>query len=488
MDANKGLLLNGKPIKIHGVCCHQDHAGIGVALPDAMQYYRIRLLKEMGVNAYRTSHNPPTPELLQACDELGMLVLDENRLIGTSTEYMSQFTRLIERDRNHPSVFMWSIGNEEGWIQNNDVGKRLAQTLIQKQKELDPSRTCSYAADNGNFNHGINSVIPVRGFNYRIPFIDAYHAENPHQPIFGSETGSTICTRGIYEKDTIRGYVPDHDNTFPYWASTAEQWWRPNADKEWFMGGFVWTGFDYRGEPTPYGWPCINSHFGIMDVCGFPKNNYYYYQSWWSNKDVLQISPHWNWKGRDSIEVWCNSNADNVELKLNGKSLGKKNMIRNSHLVWKVKYLPGKLEAFGSKDGRRLYTHVETTGVPFKIILSPDRRIIMADGEDLCVMNISVTDKEGREVPDAMNLLMFEVTGAAKIIGVGNGDPSSHEPDKYFDKTWYRKLFNGKCQVIIQSDGNQGSLHFTAAGEGLLPGNIDIETKGKSAKNYVAGN
>jgi len=485
MDANKGLFLNGKSIKIHGVSCHQDHAGVGSALPDALQYYRIKLLKEMGVNAYRATHNPPTPELLQACDELGMLVLDENRLIGTSAEYLSQFERLILRDRNHPSVFMWCIGNEEGWIHGNDVGKRLAQTLIQKQKELDPSRTCTYAADNGNYLPGINEVIPVRGFNYRITAIDAYHAASPGQPIYGSETGSTVCTRGIYVKDTVRGYVPDHDITYPWWASTAEQWWKPNAGKDWFMGGFVWTGFDYRGEPTPYGWPCISSHFGIMDMCGFPKNNYYYYQSWWSNKDVIQLSPHWNWKEADSINVWCNSNAEEVELKLNGKSLGRKKMEKNGHLEWMVKYKPGKLEAIGWRKGKKLYTQVETTGKPAKIILIPDRKEINADGEDVCVMNVSVQDEKGKEVPDAMDLLKFNVSGAAKIIGVGNGDPSSHEPDKFMDGKWQRKLFNGKCQVIIQSDGQHGEFKFTAVGDGLGTANININTKAVPGKTFV---
>ncbi len=487
MDANKGLSLNGKPIKIHGVCCHQDHAGVGSALPDALQYYRIRLLKEMGVNAYRTSHNPPTPELLQACDELGMLVLDENRLIGTSTEYMSQFERLIQRDRNHPSVFMWSIGNEEGWIHAGDIGKRLALTLIEKQKELDPSRTCTYAADNGNYRPGINEVIPVRGFNYRITAIDDYHIASPDQPIFGSETGSTVCTRGIYVKDTVKGYVPDHDITYPWWASTAEQWWKPNAGKDWFMGGFVWTGFDYRGEPTPYGWPCINSHFGIMDVCGFPKNNYYYYQSWWSDKDVLQISPHWAAPvSGDSVDVWVNSNAESVELKLNGKSLGKKTMEANGHLQWKVKYAPGKLEAFGTKKGKKLYTKVETTGKAYTIKLSPDRTMINADGEDVCVLNVSVTDDKGREVADAMNQLYFDVQGNGRIIGVGNGDPSSHEADKYINGKWQRKLFNGKCQVIIQSDGHEGALKIRVSGDGLVEGNMSIASKGFSHKMYVA--
>lgn len=492
MDPVKGLLLNDKPVKIKGVCCHQDHAGVGSALPDALQYYRIRLLKEMGVNAYRTSHNPPTPELLEACDELGMLVLDENRLIGTSTEYMSQFTRLIERDRNHPCVFMWSIGNEEGWIHGNDVGKRLAQTLIRKQRDLDPSRVCSYAADNGTGWTGINELIPVRGFNYRITSIDAYHAAHPEQPVYGSETGSTVCTRGIYIKDSVNGYVPDHDITYPWWASTAEQWWKPNAGKDWFMGGFVWTGFDYRGEPTPYGWPCINSHFGIMDVCGFPKNNYYYYQSWWSDKDVLQISPHWNseitgagLKGSDSIPVWINSNAESVELKLNGKSLGKKAMERNGHLVWTVKYAPGKLEAFGLRNGKKLYAKVETTGAPYRIRLTPDRKTINADGEDVCVMNVSVLDDKGREVPVAMNRIEFVLSGTGRIIGVGNGDPSSHEPDKYFNDQWQRKLFNGKCQVIIQSNGIEGEFSLTARSAGISEETILIKTTGKKEKRYV---
>jgi len=483
MDATKGLSLNGKPIKIYGVCCHQDHAGVGSALPDALQYYRVKLLKEMGVNAYRTSHNPPTPELLDACDELGMLVLDENRLIGTSTEYMSQFERLVLRDRNHPSVFMWSIGNEEGWIHGNDIGRRLAQTLIERQKELDPSRTCTYAADNGSNRTGINEVIPVRGFNYRIPKIDEYHAAYPDQPVFGSETGSTVTTRGIYARDTIKGYVIDEDSTHPYWSSTAEEWWKPNAHKDWFMGGFVWTGFDYRGEPTPYGWPCINSHFGIMDMCGFPKNIYYYYQSWWSDKDVLQLSPHWNWpqapagNAGDSIKVWVNSNADEVELKLNGKSLGKKLMAREGHLEWKVKYAPGKLEAFGKRNGKKLYAKVETVGEPYQIVLTPDRTEINADGADVCVMNVTVKDNKGRDVATAMNNINFKAVGNAKIIGVGNGDPSSHEPDKYFDNNWQRSLFNGKCQVIVQSTDSPGDISFTASGNGLQPATVVVKAK-----------
>ena len=473
-----GLFLNGKYVKIKGVCDHQDHAGVGSALPDYLQYYRIGLLKQMGANAYRTSHNPPTPELLEACDSLGMLVLDETRLLNSSPEYMNQFERLILRDRNHPSVFMWSIGNEEGWIQTQSTGKRIALSLLQKQKELDPYRTSTYAADVGNIYNGVNEVIPVRGFNYRITGIDPYHKDHPNQPIIGTEMGSTVTTRGIYTKDTINAYVPDEDITAPWWANTAEQWWSLASTRDWWMGGFVWTGFDYRGEPTPFEWPNINSHFGIMDMCGFPKNIYYYYQSWWTDKDVLHISPHWNWKGKEGkpIDVWVNSNADNVELFLNGKSFGKKDMPRNSHLQWNIPYEAGKLEAVAYKNGRKLVSSIETTDAPSEVVITPYKTTMLADGKDATVINVKAIDKQGREVPDANNLVEFSISGNAKIIGVGNGDPSSHEPDKIFDGHWQRSLFNGKCQVIIQSGTIPGIIKIKATSKGLWEGSTDVIT------------
>jgi beta-galactosidase len=477
-DATEGFFLNGIHVKIHGTNNHQDHAGVGSALPDYLQYYRIRLLKNMGVNAYRTSHNPPTPELLDACDSLGMLVLDENRLLNSSSEYMSQFERMILRDRNHPSVFLWSIGNEEGWIHTNSNGKRIAQTLLAKQKELDPSRISTYAADVANVFPGVNEVIPIRGFNYRQFGAADYHRDHPNQPIVGTEMGSTVTTRGIYEKDSIRGYVPDQDITAPWWASKAEDWWVLAAENPYWMGGFVWTGFDYRGEPTPFRWPNINSHFGIMDMCGFPKNIYYYYQSWWTDKDVLHISPHWNWRDKRGkpIDVWVNTNADNVELFLNGKSLGKKDMPRNSHLQWTVNYEPGTLEAVAYKKGKKLTTKVETTGAPVEVVMTPYKTTMLADGKDVSVINLSVVDREGRDVPDADNMIRFVISGPGKIIGVGNGDPSSHEPDKCADGAWQRSLFNGKCQVIVQSTGTVGIIKFEAKAVGLSTGSTDIIT------------
>lgn len=480
INSTEGLLVNGKDIKIFGVNCHQDHAGVGSALPDYLQYYRIRLLKEMGVNAYRTSHNPPTPELLDACDSLGMLVLDETRLLNSSPEYLDQLERLIRRDRNHPSVFLWSIGNEEFYVQGTSNGRRVAQTLIKRQQQLDPTRTSTYACDFANVFNGINEVIPVRGFNYRHTAMAPYHKDHPKQPVVGTEMGSTVSTRGIFVRDSVIGYVPDQDISYPWWASSAEQWWSVVADQPWNMGGFIWTGFDYRGEPTPFQWPNINSHFGILDMCGFPKNIYYYYQSWWTQKDVLHISPHWNWKGKEgqNIDVWVNSNLDNVELFLNGKSLGKKLMPLNSHLNWSVPYQPGKLEAVGEKNGRTVRTVVETTEAAVEIILTADRTEMMADGRDATVINVTAKDRMGREVPDTNLPVQFSLSGDARIIGVGNGDPSSHEADQYPEgQVWKRSLFNGKCQVIVQAGRNKGSFGLSANSAGLKAGAATISLK-----------
>jgi beta-galactosidase len=476
-----GLFLNGKHVKILGTNNHQDHAGLGSALPDYLQYYRIGLLKNMGSNAYRTSHNAPTPELLDACDSLGMLVMSEQRLLNSGAESMNQFERLVIRDRSRASIFMWSIGNEEGWIHTNSYGKRIAQTFINKLKLLDPTRTCTYAADVPNVYNGVNEVIPVRSFNYRQFAVADYHKDHPTQPIIGTEMGSTVTTRGEVRTDSVRAYLPDQDITAPWWASTAETWWKLAAPNDYWLGGFIWTGFDYRGEPTPFKWPNINSHFGVMDVCGFPKNIYYYYQSWWTDKDVLHISPHWNHElvwGQPApvIDVWVNSNADNVELFLNGKSLGKKDMPRNGHLQWPVSYERGRLEAVAYKKGKKLTAKVETTGTPTEVVMTPYKTTMMADGTDVTVVNISVVDREGREVPDADNMIRFELEGDATIIGVGNGDPSSHEPDKCSAGAWQRRLFNGKCQIIIQSGTKPGIIHFDAKAAGLYKGSTDIIT------------
>ncbi len=477
----KGFLLNGKQVKIKGVNMHQDHAGVGVALPDGLIWYRVHLVRRMGANAWRTSHNPPAPELLDACDSLGLLVLDETRLLNSSPEYLDQFRRMIVRDRNHPSVILWSIGNEEGWVQTTFTGKKIALSLLGLQQQLDPTRTSTYAADLPNVFQGINEVIPIRSFNYREKHMEAYHRDHPHQPILATEMGSTVTTRGIYTTDSVNCYLPDHDLTAPWWASRAEEWWPIAAKNDWMSGGFIWTGLDYRGEPTPFQWPNISSHFGVMDVCGFPKNLYYYYQSWWNTSmDVLHISPHWNWPLRlwnnREVDVWVNTNADSVKLLLNGKDLGTSMVESDRHLRRKVTYEPGMLEAIGYRQGREIRRKVESTGPAFELVVVPHKTTALADGRDIVVMNIHAIDSGGRVVPTAQNLVQFKISGPGRIIGVGNGNPSSHEPDKCPEGKWQRSLFNGWCQVIVEMGSEAGTIKFEALSESLWPGGTEIHT------------
>ena len=444
-DANRGFLLNGKPYVLKGTCNHQDAAGVGVAMPDRLQYYRVACLKAMGANAWRTAHNPPTPELLEACDHLGMLVMDENRLLGSDAQHLAMWAEQVRRDRNHPSVAIWSLANEEFAAQDNPAGGRVAATMQALVKRLDPTRPVTYNSTLPNDFDPINSIIEVRGWSYRIGVdrMDAYHAAHPQQPNVGSEQGSTVSTRGIYANDPVRGYVSAYDDNKTDWSNTAEEWWSFFAPRPWLSGGFVWTGFDYRGEPTPYDWPCINSHFGILDTCGFPKDNFWYYQSWWTDRPVLHLLPHWNWAGREGqpIDVRALSNCEEVELFLNDRSLGRQKMPRNGELKWSVPYAPGTLAAKGYNDGKMVAeTQVETTGAPAAVRLTPDRPAIGADGRDVAVVAVAVADDRGRTVPTAGNLVRFTLEGPGRILGVGNGDPSCHEPDVYFSGPTFRAV------------------------------------------------
>ena len=467
-DADRGLLVNGKRVEIKGTCNHQDHAGVGAALPDRLQSYRIERLKAMGANAYRTSHNPPTAELLDACDRLGMMVLDETRMFGSDPEALSQVERLVRRDRNHPCVIAWSIANEEQNEQWNARGAGMAAAMKRVVTRLDPTRPVTAAMD-GSWGKGISGVVDVQGFNYHIGApMDDFHRAFPRQPTVGTETGSTVSTRGIYSNDTTRGYVSAYDVNAPPWASTAEAWWTAYLARPWVSGGFAWTGFDYRGEPTPYKWPCISSHFGIMDTCGFPKDNYFYYKAWWGTEPVLHLFPHWNWEGRDgdTIDVWCHTNLDRVELLLNGKAVdpGPQRVTRGGHVAWKVPYAAGTLEARGYAGDRLvLTTRRETTGAAAAIQLVPDRNRIVADGRDVAVVEVRVTDASGRTVPTAHDQVTFRLSGAGKLIGVGNGDPSSHEAD-HADT---RSAFNGLCCAIVQAERSAGDIRLEASASGL---------------------
>jgi beta-galactosidase len=473
-DADQGFFLNEKPVKLKGTCNHQDHAGVGSALPDRLQSYRIERLKSMGCNAYRTSHNPPTPELLDACDRLGMMVMCETRMMSSNPEGLSQLERMIRKYRNHPSIIIWSLGNEER-EQGTPRGAKIVTSMKRLTKELDPGRRVTIAMNN-SWGKGASAVLDVQGCNYNDGKIDDFHKQFPTQPMVGTETASTVSTRGIYENDPVRGYVSAYDLNFPPWAAKAETWWKIYDARPFIAGGFAWTGFDYRGEPTPYNWPCISSHFGIMDICGFPKDNYFYYQAWWGDKPVLHLFPHWNWPGKEGqeIEVWCHSNLDSVELFLNGASLGSQKVERNTHLAWKVKYAPGAIEAHGTKNGKIVLTEKrETTGAPAKLVLRPDRQKISADGEDLSVVTVEVHDAQGRIMPVASNEVTFQISGSGKLIGVGNGDPSCHESDKGNK----RSAFNGLCMAFVQANKQAGEIRVAASANGLESASLIINAE-----------
>jgi beta-galactosidase len=484
-DPEKGFFLNGKPVKVKGTCNHQDHAGLGAALPDAVQDYRVRKLQEMGCNALRTSHNPPTPELLDACDELGMLVLDETRMMASNPEGLAQFRHMVRRDRNHPSVFMWSMGNEEREAQT-EAGRRILTAMKRVATEEDGSRPVTVAPPPGaELGRGGLAVCDVKGYNYRDASVEAYHQANPNVPVIGTENVSAVGTRGIYVTDREKGIVSSYDPYTTTGRASAEGWWRFCSARPWLAGGFVWTGFDYRGEPSPYGWPNISSQYGIIDTCGFPKDTFFYYQSWWTAKPVLHLFPHWNWPGLEGkeIAVWVHSNLDRVELFHNGRSLGAKEMPKDSHLAWNVEYAPGTIEARGYKDGQQVMTaRRDTTGPPAKLFMRADRPEIAADGEDVAMLAVEVQDAEGRVVPVTDNEVAFHVSGAGKLLGVGNGDPTSHESD--IGST--RRAFSGLCMAIVQSTKSPGSLRVEATSPGLTGAAVTVATKAAPLRPQVA--
>ncbi len=453
-DPNEGFFLNGKHLKILGTCDHQDHAGVGTAIPDALQEYRVRRLKEMGSNAIRTSHNPPTPEFLDACDRLGMLVLDENRLMGINEEHLQCLEQFIKRDRNHPSVILWSLGNEEWAIEGNIKGARITATMQNFARHLDSSRAFTVASS-GGWDDGIGTVSQVAGFNYIVHGnIDEHHRQFPWQAGIGSEETNTIGTRGIYETDDAQAHMAPKNLAAD--NPSAEFGWKFYTSRPFLSGLFYWTGFDYRGESNPYGWPAVSSQYGILDVCGFPKDIFYYFKSWWGNKPVLHIATHWNWHEEKQIDVRVYSNCDEVELFLNTKSLGRKRMENNSHLEWPVKYEPGTLIAYGYKNNEKVITDkIETAGEPAAVKIIPDGgSIIKANGEDVSVITIQVVDSLGRIVPIAGNEISFSLKGPGKIIGVGNGDPSSHESDRYIESVQQLKIENLCARVELLTEPN----------------------------------
>jgi beta-galactosidase len=454
-DPNEGFFLNGRHVKLHGTDNHQDHAGIGIALPDAMHDARLKMLKAMGVNAIRSSHHPATPEFLDACDRLGILVLDEHRMMGTAPQIRSELERMVRRDRNHPSVFLWSVGNEEWAIENTEIGTRLAREMQAIVNRMDPTRPATLAASSSGQAEGTSVGSQVLGFNYKAQHdIDAMHRRFPERPVVVTEEGLTFATRGIYADDPERVHVAAYDKPSGG-ASTAsiEQAWRYNAERPYIAGMFVWTGFDYRGETTPFGWPAVSSQFGMLDTTGMLKDSGYYLKAAWDPEPMVHVLPHWNWPGREGqpIDVRVYGNTEEVELLLNGRSLGRKALERYGHLAWSVPYAAGQLTARGYKAGQLVASEtVATTGDGSALRLAVDRNRIRADGTDVAVVNVSVVDREGRIVPTAQQRIRFGAEGSVRLIGMGNGDPGSHEADKPAELHRYAAAGGWRHQTFAQ--------------------------------------
>ena len=481
--AEHGFILNGEPLKLKGVNMHQDHAGVGAAIPDALQAWRIKQLKKFGCNAYRASHNPMTPALLDICDREGILVIDENRLTGVNQEHLRLLERMIKRDRNHPSIILWSDGNEEWGIENTIQGTRIAAAMREYTRLFDPTRHSTIANAGGS---EMIKSLDVVGFNYIVQNdVDNRKKMNPTWKIVGTEETTGCGTRGVYfNLPAEPGHMVsmNRDTTHHHIENVIERGWKFYAERPWAAGLFYWTGFDYRGEPNPLKYPAHESEFGILDYCGFPKDEAYYLKSWWTDEPVLHLLPHWNLQGHEGekVEIWAYSNCDEVELTVNGKKLGRQTMPYNGHLKWTAIYQPGKMVAVGYKDGKRVITQtVETTKPAARLLLTADRTTIKADGRDVSVVTVEVKDAKGRTVPDACPLLTFRLNGNGRIIGAGNGDPSYLGADHPQDKdctTFQIPAFNGLAQVLIQSTHTAGSLQLTCTADGLKEHTITLNT------------
>ena len=481
-DKDKGFLLNGKRLEIKGVNQHQDHAGVGVAIPDALQVWRLRQLQKLGVNAIRTSHNPATPELLDACDSLGLLVMEENRLTGVNQEHRRLLKRMIERDRNHPSIILWSVGNEEWGIEWSDKGTKIVESMREFCHRTDPTREMTVATSSGP-----NIVIgaDVAGYNYlQQNKIDDLRAQYPSRKSLGTEETTGCGTRGIYfdepgRMQALNRRSDTRDSTF----NVIGRGWRYYKERPWLAGVFFWTGFDYRGEANPLVFPATGSEFGILDYCGFPKDEAWYLKAWWTDEPVLHIFPHWNLQGHEgeAISLWAYSNCEEVELIVNGKRLGRKKMPADGYLSWEAVYRPGRVRAIGYKGGRKVMEEVlETTGPAARLALEADRRVIKANGTDVSVVTESLLDSRGRLVPDACNQLTLSVEGPVRILGVGNGDPAWQAPERPSDpaaRSFTLPAFNGLAQILLQSASTPGAATLTVGGEGLSAAQLHVKTE-----------
>jgi beta-galactosidase len=512
-DSARGFSLNGKRIKIFGVCDHHDLGCLGTAINTRALQRQLEILKRMGVNGIRTSHNPPAPELLDLADQMGFIVMDEAfdmwKKPKTTYDYhlnwdvwhRKDLEDQVLRDRNHPCVFIWSIGNEipeqaAGKDGRDSSGRMIARELADIIRNLDRSRPISSALDQPYPQNQIyqSGALDLVGYNYHQNEYKNFPSRFPGQRFIATETVSALQTRGRYDmpSDLIRRWPvhwdkpmdsgnPDlscsaYDNCSAPWGSTHEETLKQILKYDFASGQFIWTGFDYIGEPTPYPWPARSSYFGIVDLAGFPKDVYYLYQSQFTQRTVLHIFPHWNWNRGDTVDVWAYYNhADQVELFLNGKSLGlRKKQGDQLHVSWRVVYVPGTLRAISRLRGTQVMTtEVKTAGAASKIKLTADRSLIQADGKDLSFVTVSITDGQGNLVPSAGNEVHFKLEGPGFIAGVDNGSQTSLESFKADQ----RAAFNGLCLAVIQSTGQPGPIQLRATSDGLAPASLIIEAK-----------
>ena len=497
-----GFFLNGRHVLLKGVCVHQDHAGVGVTVPPSIHRFRVQRLKDMGCSAVRVGHHPPAPEFLDACDELGLLVMDENRTFGSSREHLSQLRAMVRRDINHPSVILWSICNEES-IQTTPAARNIAEAMIREVKRLDSTRPVTAAISGGILNDGaMSETIDVMSINYSFPTLDPFHAKWPNKPVLSSETGCTLSTRGVYETSAEKKQFASYDDDFERWGSSAREAWRQVTSRPWMAGLFVWTGFDYRGEPSPHAWPSVTSHWGLMDLCGFEKDAFWRHKAYFSDDPVLHLLPHWNGypvgatpaspatvddaEAGDAgvaptqnrvVRVQALTNCHEVELWLNGRALGRKAVDPIDMAEWQVPYEPGTLRAVGYRDGVEVATAVvETTGpaVALGVEVHPSCDApFAADGETAWPVTVFAVDSDGRRVPDANRPLTITIEGPARLLGVGNGDPNGHFANRGPDVP----LFNGLAQAIAQATTTAGPVTIRAASPGLADGVLTFDTK-----------
>ncbi|WP_260923272.1 beta-galactosidase GalA [Novosphingobium sp. 9] len=484
-DANEGFLLNGTPVKLKGVCLHQDHAGVGVAVPDALMYWRLQRLKAMGCNAIRMSHNAAAAELLDWCDRLGFLVMAENRLFDPAPDYIAQLKWMVRRDRNHPSIILWSVFNEEP-MQGTHAGVEMVRRMRAAVRKLDTERPVTGAMNGSFYNpENVGGVLDVMGFNYYQADYDKVHAMYPERLLTSSEDTSAYETRGAFASVPQAHVVTSLDKEAASWGATHRETWREIASRPFIAGGFAWTGFDYHGEPTPYAWPTVSSFFGILDLCGFPKTAFGIRSAHWrEDAPMVWLAPHWTWPGHEGklLEVFVISNAEALKLRLNGKvieTVAKADRIMGH--TFKVPYEPGRIEAMALNDGKVVARAVhETVGPAVALRLTPSRTALASDGEDVTMVTVDAVDARGRHVPTVNAMAQFTVSGG-NVIGVGNGDPNCHESGKGLK----RSLFNGLAQVIVQGGASAQRLVVTAKADGLKPARLQVAREARSVRDQV---